>query len=146
MPRRNRLSIGLFLPAILIGVSLGCGSKGVPPTDIAKQTQTFDDAVAKLAAKDFAGAKVAATQAIEGGVLSADQVADATLILIEAAIETGDYATAEKSIADAEIHALEMARLYVLKGKLARKQGNESAAQEAFQRAKLEDPNVVISN
>jgi tetratricopeptide (TPR) repeat protein len=146
MSHRNRLKFGLLLPAILMGASLGCGSKGVPPTDIAEQTQTFDEAVAKFAAGDFAGAKTAATQAIEGGALSADQVADATLILIEAAIESGDYATAEKSIADAEINALDMARVYVLKGKLARKQGNESAAQEAFQRAKLEDPNVVIPN
>jgi Tfp pilus assembly protein PilF len=146
MLHRWHLTLGLLASVILIGSPFGCGTKGVPPTDIAKQTQTFDDAVAKLASGDFAGAKAAATQAIEGGALSADQVADATLILIEAAIESGDYTTAEKSISDAEINALDMAKVYVLKGRLAKKQGNESAAQEAFERAKLEDPNVVIPN
>jgi len=75
---------------------------------------------------------LAAEQSLKGGGLSADQASEASMILIEASIESGDLTTAESVLQEAERNAMDLARVYVLRGKLARKQGNESAAQEAF--------------
>ncbi|MFO0013310.1 MAG: hypothetical protein ACK553_11245 [Planctomycetota bacterium] len=141
----NRLLMpyGLAMACSLLGL-VGCKSDAVPAVDIATQTQTLEDAAAKLAARDFSGAKEAATAALQGTGLSADQAGDAILILIESAIETGDLETAEKNLAEAEISSTDMGRVYVLRGLLCRKRGEESKAQEAFQQAKAHDPNVVI--
>ncbi len=136
-------SLGVLATLILIGIS-GCGPKAIPAADIAKQSQTFEEAAARLASKDYSGAKESAAAALQGGALSADQAAEAILILIEASIETRDWETAENNIAQAEISSTDMGRVYVLKGLLARKQGDETKAQEAFQQAKAHDPNVVI--
>lgn len=135
--------VGVLATLILIGIS-GCGPKAIPAADIAKQSQTFEDAAARLASKDYSGAKQSAAAALQGGALSADQAAEAILILIEAAIETGDWETAENNLAQAEIASTDMGRVYVLKGLMARKRGDETKAQEAFQQARAHDPNVVI--
>ncbi len=116
----------------------------MPSSSIEKSQSIFDDATSKYAAGDFVGAKTAAADAIASGALMADQASEASLILIESAIESGDLSAAEVELANAEKTAMDMARVLVLKGRLARKQGNEAAAQEAFNQARAEDPNVVI--
>jgi thioredoxin-like negative regulator of GroEL len=116
----------------------------MPAADIEGRTRSFDEASSRLASGDFTGAKSAATQALDGGGLSADQASEATLILIEAAIESGDIPLAQAALANAESTAMDLARVFVLQGRLAQKQGNESAAQTAFARARTEDPNIAI--
>ena len=145
-PTRTDLSRTLLLLlSFAVGSVLpGCGSKGMPATDIAEQSANFEDAAAKFTAKDYVGAKAAIQSAIGGGGLTVDQASEALLILVESAIETGDLDLAASELKNAEAAAMDMARVYLLQGKLARKRGNEAAAQEAFQKAQATDPNVVI--
>lgn len=134
----------LIVAAISLSASLGCSSDEVAAPDIAKQTQSLDEAASKIAAKDFSGAKEIAAAVLQGAGLSADQAEEATMILIESAIETGDLDTAETYLSQAEISATDMGRVFVFKGLLLRKKGDEAKAQEAFQQARAHDPNVVV--
>lgn len=122
----------------------GCGSGQMKATDIAASTQTFEDAVAKLSAKDYAGAKESAEVALKGGGLSSDQASELLLVLVEAAIGVGDLELAEAKLAEAESFANDMARVFVLKGLLARKRGDQAKAQTAFDQARSLDPNIRI--
>lgn len=140
----HRDSTVLALLILIVATAVGCGPKGMPAATIEKQQQSFDEAVSRLASRDFAGAKSAAAEAMGGGGLSADQACEAAMILIEASLETGDLTTAETELATAERTAMDMARIHVLRGRLARKQGNESAAQDAFAKARAENPNIAI--
>lgn len=145
IPARFLLSVRSVCCLVLICLSnVGCGPRSMPSSSIEKSQSIFDDATSKYAAGDFVGAKTAAADAIASGALMADQASEASLILIESAIESGDLSAAEVELANAEKTAMDMARVLVLKGRLARKQGNEAAAQEAFNQARAEDPNVVI--
>ncbi len=146
MQIRSRVVVlsSIFLTA-LVCVS-GCGSGQMKSTDIAASTQTFDDAVAKLSAKDYAGAKELAEAGLKSGGLSADQASELLLVLVEAAIGAGELDLADAKLAEAESVANDMARVFVLKGLLARKRGDQAKAQTAFDQARSLDPNILIPN
>jgi len=143
--RRFVIANGIIAIAVLLCVS-GCGSSQMRATDIAASTQTFEDAVAKLAAKDYAGSKEAAQAALKSGGLSADQASESLLVLVEAAIGAGDLDLAASKLVEAESVANDMARVAVLQGLLERKRGDQSKAQAAFDKARSLDPNVRIPN
>jgi Flp pilus assembly protein TadD len=143
--RRFVIANGIIAIAVLLCVS-GCGSSQMRATDIASSTQTFEDAVAKLAAKDYSGSKEAAQAALKSGGLSADQASELLLVLVEAAIGAGDLDLAASKLDEAESVANDMARVAVLQGLLERKRGDQSKAQAAFDKARSLDPNVRIPN
>jgi len=141
-PFISQWGIGL---ALMLLVSMpGCGSSGMPSGSIESKQRSFDDAVSRLASHDYQGAKQSAAESLQGGGLTPDQASEASMILIEAAIATGDLAEAEAELSKVEKVAMDMARVYVLRGQLASKQGNSAAAQEAYDKARAEDPNIVI--
>ncbi|MFN5272738.1 MAG: tetratricopeptide repeat protein [Planctomycetota bacterium] len=129
--------------ASLVCVS-GCGSSQMKATDIAVSTKAFDDAVTKLTSKDYAGSKESAQVALKSGGLSADQASELLLVLVEAAIGSGDLDLAASKLSEAESFANDMPRVFVLKGLLARKRGDQSQAQAAFDKARTLDPSVRI--
>lgn len=143
--RRFVIANGIVAIAVLLCVS-GCGSSQMRATDIAASTQTFEEAVAKLATKDYAGSKEAAQAALKSGGLSADQASELLLVLVEAAIGAGDLDLAATKLVEAESVANDMARVAVLQGLLERKRGDQSKAQAAFDKARSLDPNVRIPN
>lgn len=143
--RRFVIANGIIAIAVLLCVS-GCGSSQMKATDIAASTQTFEDAVAKLTAKDYAGSKESAQSALKSGGLSADQASELLLVLVEAAIGAGDLDLAASKLVEAESVANDMARVAVLQGLLERKRGDQSKAQAAFDKARSLDPNVRIPN
>jgi len=122
----------------------GCGPSQMKATDIAASTQASDDALAKLNAKDYAGAKATAEAALKSGGLSADQASEMILVLIEASIGAGELDAAEAKLTEAEPNANDMSRVFVLRGLLERKRGDQAKAQAAFDQAKSLDPNVRI--
>jgi Flp pilus assembly protein TadD len=136
----------LICALVAIATWTGCGSKSMPANTIQEREKAFEDAQTKLAAKDYAGAKEAAGIALRGGGLSADQASEASMILIESSIQSGDLATAETELKNAESFAMDMVKLHILQGMLASKQGNSAAAQEAFAKARALDPNAPIPN
>jgi Tfp pilus assembly protein PilF len=99
-----------------------------------------------MKSKDYAGAKEAAAAALGGPGLSADQVVEASMILIEAALETKDLETADSKLSEVEGVATDMGKVCVLRGRYWRKKGDETKAQKSFQDARLHDPNVLIPN
>ncbi len=136
-----------FLFVLFCIVSLiGCSRGQVSAPDIAQKTQRLDQAIAKLAAKDYAGAKENAQAALSGAGLSSDQAIEASMILIESAIETGALDVADSKLKGLESVSPDMGRVCVLRGRFWRKSGNESKAQTAFQDALRHDPNIVIPN
>ena len=143
--RRFVIANGIIAIAVLLCIS-GCGSSQMRATDIAASTQTFEDAVAKLASKDYAGSKESAQSALKSGGLSADQASELLLVLVEAAIGAGDLELAASKLAEAESVANDMARVAVLQGLLERKRGDQSKAQAAFDKARSLDPHVRIPN
>ena len=143
--RRPIIVNGIIAIASLVSIS-GCGSSQMKATDIATSTRTFEDAVAKLAAKDYAGSKDAAVTALKSGGLSADQASELLLVLVEAAIGAGDLDLAASKLTEAESFANDMARVFVLRGLLERKRGDQSKAQTSFDKARSLDPNVRIPN
>ncbi len=140
---RYRLS---FVALLCTASIFGCGPGQIAAPDIAQQTQRLDQAIAKLAAKDYAGAKENAQAALTGAGLSSDQAIEASMILIESAIETGDLGVADAKLIELESVSPDMGKVCVLRGRYWRKSGNESKAQTAFQDALRHDPNVVIPN
>ena len=132
-----------FLPFLSL---TGCGSGQIAAPSIQAQTQHFDDALSKMKSKDYAGAKEAAAAALGGPGLSADQVVEASMILIEAALETKDLETADSKLSEVEGVATDMGKVCVLRGRYWRKKGDETKAQKSFQDARLHDPNVLIPN
>jgi Flp pilus assembly protein TadD len=145
----NRWTCGFLMFAslsVLVSTNLGCGNRSMPASSIQEREKAFDDAVAKLAAKDYLGAREAASIALKGGGLSADQTAEASMIIIEAATESGDFAIAESEIKAVEPNVLDMVKFHILQGRLAKRQGNDAAAQEAFGKARAIDPNAPIPN
>ena len=146
MTRRTcKLSLWLAL-TVLVSANPGCGSRSMPAHSIQDSEKAFDDAVAKLASKDDVGSREAATTALRGGGLSADQSVEASMIIVEAAIESGDLAIAESELKALEPNVLDMVKFHILQGRLAKRQGNDSAAQEAFGKARSIDPKAPIPN
>jgi len=143
---RSSVLGSLVLGSLLVCSLPGCGEKALPPSSIQEREKAFEDAQTKLAIKDYAGAKAAAMLSMQSGGLSVDQAAEAGMILIESAIQTGDLATAETELKAAELYAMDMVKLHLLQGLLAKKQGNEAAAQEAFAKARSLDPSAPIPN
>jgi Tfp pilus assembly protein PilF len=142
------MRLGVVVSSISLMVSVaciaGCGPSQMKATDIAASTQASDDALAKLNAKDYAGAKVAAAAALKSGGLSADQASEMILVLVEAAIGAGELDAAESKLTEAESSAKDMARVFVLRGLLERKRGDQAKAQAAFDQARSLDPSVRI--
>jgi Tfp pilus assembly protein PilF len=142
------MRLGVVVSSISLMVSVaciaGCGPSQMKATDIAASTQASDDALAKLNAKDYAGAKVAAAAALKSGGLSADQASEMILVLVEAAIGAGELDAAESKLTEAESSANDMARVFVLRGLLERKRGDQAKAQAAFDQARSLDPSVRI--
>ena len=136
----------LVLALSLVCSVPGCGERALPPSTIQEREKAFEDAQSKLAIKDYVGAKAAAMLSMQSGGLSVDQAAEAGMILIESAIQTGDLATAETEIKAAEAYAMDIVKLHLLQGLLAKKQGNDAAAQEAFAKARSLDPSAPIPN
>ena len=132
-----------LMPVVTIA---GCSSGQIPAPSIQAQTQRFDDALSKIKSKDFSGAKEAATEALRAPGLSADQVVEASMILIEAALETSDLETADSKLSEIEGVATDMGRVCVLRGRFWRKKGDETKAQKSFQDARLHDPSVLVPN
>ncbi len=132
-----------FVPLMSLS---GCGSGQIAAPSIQAQTQQFDDALSKMKSKDYSGAKEAATAALSKPGLSADQVIEASVILIEAALETNDLETADSKLSEIEGVATDMGKVCVLRGRFWRKKGDEAKAQKSFQDARLHDPNVLIPN
>lgn len=129
---------------ILVACTAGCGPSQMKATDIAASTQASEDALAKLTAKDYAGAKADAEAALKSGGLSADQASEMILVLIEASIGAGELDVAEAKLTEAESNANDMSRVFVLRGLLERKRGDQAKAQAAFDQARSLDPNVRI--
>jgi Tfp pilus assembly protein PilF len=140
--RFKRSLVALYLAANMVG----CGPGQIAAPDIAQQTQRLDQAIARLAAKDYVGAKENAQAALTGAGLSSDQAIEASMILIESAIETGDLDIADAKLKEVESVSPDMGRVCVLRGRYWRKSGSESKAQTAFQDALRHDPNVIIPN
>lgn len=142
------MRLGVVVSSISLMVSVaciaGCGPSQMKATDIAASTQASDDALAKLNAKDYAGAKVAAEAALKSGGLSADQASEMILVLVEAAIGAGELDAAESKLTEAESSANDMARVFVLRGLLERKRGDQAKAQAAFDQARSLDPSARI--
>jgi len=146
MVQRFATHVVCLICALVAIAWTGCGSKSMPANTIQQREKAFEDAQTKLAAKDYAGAKEAAAIALKGGGLSADQASEASMILIESSIQSGELAMAETELKNAEGFAMDMVKLHILQGMLASKQGNNGAAQEAYAKARALDPNAPIPN
>jgi len=142
------MRLGVVVSSMSLMVSVvciaGCGPSQMKATDIAASSRTFEDAVARLAAKDYAGAKESAEAALKSGGLSADQASELLMVLVEAAIGAGDMELAAAKLTEAESFANDMARVFVLRGLLERKRGDQAKAQAAFDQARSLDPSVRI--
>jgi Flp pilus assembly protein TadD len=66
------------------------------------------------------------------------------LVLVEAAIGAGELDVAVAKLTEAESTANDMSRVFVLRGLLERKRGDQAKAQAAFDQARSLDPNVRI--
>lgn len=123
---------------------VGCGDRGMPGSSIELRQQQFDDGLRKYQLNDYSTAKAEFDKALSGGGLSADQYSDALLMRAECSIHLGDVTTAQKDIEIAEKAATDTARLNMVKGLLARKNGDAAGAAAFFQAALAENPELVI--
>lgn len=116
----------------------------MPGSAIEVKQQHFDEGQRKYQLNDYSAAKPELDKALAGGGLSADQYSDALLMRAECCIHLGDVATAQQDLVIADQSATDTARLNMVKGLLARKNGDAAGAAAFFQAALAENPELVI--
>jgi len=140
---RSSRAFRCFILAFAIGSISGCGSGG--DEDLLRNAQvTYDDALAKEASGDLAGALPLIDSALTAGGLNPDQLAEGYLLRARCYAATGELEKAQADIDTADQGAPNPASLYLTRGMLLEKQGKSAEASAEFRKAKQADPTLKL--
>jgi tetratricopeptide (TPR) repeat protein len=127
----------------VLGTLTGCGKSA--DEDLLRSAQvTFDDALAREASGDFAGALPLIDAALVNGGLNPDQLADGYLLRARCYCASGDLEKAQADIETADQGAPNPAMLHLTRGMLLDKQGKSAEAKAEFTKAKKADPMITL--
>lgn len=122
----------------------GCGDSSVAKSTVEAKQKSIDEAVVFFDASKFAECKVKCVEALDGAGLSADQTEQSLSMLIESCLQIGDLELGNSKLTQLASVATDTARVRVLQGLLARKQGDEGRAMQLFVDAQTIDPDIRI--
>lgn len=122
----------------------GCGGSGAPASLVAGSENALAAGAESLQNGDFAAAEKELTAAIERGGLQPDLLEQALLDRARARIGLQDFDGAKSDLDELEKGAAAMDQLWLVRGELLQKQGDEAGAKNAFQQARKINPKVAI--
>ena len=141
-----RASMRLFVGATL-GVALwltGCGGASSEARNTAEQQNAYDAGMTAIKNRDYETAERKLSVAIEGSRLSADLQEEAYLQRAYARMELNQLNDAKADLDWLEERATNLDAVWVARGQLLRKQGDQPGALKAFQQARTINPKVVL--
>lgn len=141
----SRRTLGYWqLVGLLCVVVAGCGGKKIDESTMQSSQQAYDSALGPFSQGDYATARTALDEALQGKGLNVDTYSDALVKRAICAAAAGDFDVAKADIAEAERGAPDMSIVHVAKGFLLAKQGDDAGAQAEFTAAKQINPNVEV--
>lgn len=140
-----KIQYSWHLLLVMTIATIGCGSSEIDGSTIATAQQNYDAAVVAFEGADYTAARTSLDEALKNPAgLNADTFADALLKRSICLSFAGELEAAEADITAAEQGATDMALVYVARGVLLAKQGDEAGAKKEFANAKRENPKVYI--
>jgi tetratricopeptide (TPR) repeat protein len=145
MPRGPlRVMTGVLLIGAWLSSLPGCSWTNFMARETAEQQSAFDTGVAAIENADYGTAEREFTFAIERSLLLADQQEQGYLLRAKARMELGDFAGAEADLDWLDQRATNLDAVWIARGELLRKKGDDTGAAQAFQEARKINPRVAV--
>jgi len=140
----------LWLPLVVLATllmlgTLGCGGSVVQEDTIATAQNDYDQAVAAFDEENYPQARILLDQALDNAAgLNPDIYVDALLKRSICLSMAEEFEAAAADINEAEQGATDMAEVFVARGVMFSKQGDDTKAKAEFANAKKLDSNIRI--
>lgn len=143
-PLCSRL-VGQTILLLATTVCFGCGkSQGLQSTAIASGQQNYETGESAMAQSDFDLAEKSFTQALSLGGLTPDQVDEALHNRARARLQLGMLDEAEADLREAEMGAMDLARVYALWGDVMLERDDLAQARDKYAKARQLDSKIVL--